>query len=155
MIFTSVFHDAQRSGTYFMIGMRSTGGCAPGCCDRECSKVVCGGCPVYTNHEFFPMVLSIKKCRDFWSRDSWRTLSIQHGKDRGGREATNRVKEILAGTRCYFGKGGKELSSYFRARQYVVHQLCGFGLLDAQVTSACRLCQSFACTSPEATPVVI
>ena len=41
------------------------------------------------------MVLSVEKCFDFWSRDPWCTLPIQHGKDHGGREATNRVEEIL------------------------------------------------------------
>ena len=54
------------------------------------------------------MVLSIEKCFDFWSRDPWCTLPIQHGKDHGGREATNRVEEILGNNkRRLFQEGWK------------------------------------------------
>lgn len=55
----------------------------------------------------------------------------------------------------YFGRGGKERPSYFRACQYVVHQLCGLGLLNLQMIPACRLGENFACTSPQAAPFFI
>ena len=111
---------------------------------------VCG-----TNHDLFPVVLSIEKRPDFWSRDPRRALSIQHGKDRRGREATDRVKEILGSKGGYIERGGKKPRSYFRARQYLEHQLRGLSLLNLRVIPARRLRKNFACTSPEATPLLV
>jgi hypothetical protein len=66
------------------------------------------------------MVLGIKKCRDLRGRDPWGTLSVQHGKDGGGRETANRVKETLKGEEGYCEKGERGGLAYFRACQYVV-----------------------------------
>ena len=64
-------------------------------------------------------------------------------------------KKSWAAKGGYIGRDGKESRSYFWARQYLVHQLCGLSLLNLQVIPARRLRKKFASTSPEATPLLI
>ena len=51
--------------------------------------------------------------------------------------------------------GLRGVSSHLWASEHLVHQLRGFSVLSIEMISARRLCQNFACTSPETTPLVI
>jgi len=64
-------------------------------------------------------------------------------------------KKSWAAQGGYFVNGGKECWPYFRARQHLVHQLCGLSLLNLRVIPARRLGKNLACTSPEATPLLV